>query len=130
MPKINHLSVNIGLARNDGGADNSPAHAEQTLRDALAAFGFGMLYEAPVEVRQSATESTLVGYFILVHDGQPQADALRKAINACSIELAQDCIAVHIDGKGELIGPKADAWGPFNPQYWLIPASRYPVEAE
>jgi hypothetical protein len=119
MPKINRLALNIGLARNDGQPDNSPEHAEQCLRDSLAAFGFGMLYEAPVEVRRSATEQTLVGYVIVVHDCEPQTDALRKAINACSIELAQDCIAVRIDGAGELIGPNAAAWGTFNPQYWL-----------
>lgn len=30
-----------------------------------------------------------------------------------------DCIAVIQDGKGALIGPLADKWGTFNPEYFI-----------
>lgn len=37
-------------------------------------------------------------------------------------ELKQDCIAVYreLTGGGALVGPRADAWGPFNPEYFLL----------
>lgn len=42
-----------------------------------------------------------------------------QANDLCYI-LAQDCIAQQLeDGTGMLYGPKAEEWGPFNPEYFL-----------
>lgn len=34
-------------------------------------------------------------------------------------QLDQDCIAVMIEDKGLLIGPNADKWGAFNPEFFF-----------
>ena len=46
---------------------------------------------------------------------------LRGAIFALAQVLGQDCIAVHMTpaGAGRLIGPRADAWGDFDPAYFI-----------
>ena len=119
-PSRNILQVNLGLARNDGAADNQPFHALAALYAALASFGYVVLTRA-YRLADSATERTAVADLLLVHEGRPQTDAIAKAINAAAIELAQDCIAIKLDGAGALIGPNAAAWGEFNPQYWLAP---------
>lgn len=51
-------------------------------------------------------------------------DAVIEAVFALSCKLDQDCIAVrYIDatgiGRSELIGPRADKWQPFNPDYFV-----------
>jgi hypothetical protein len=40
-----------------------------------------------------------------------------------AVALGQDCIAVwHADeAYGDLIGPKAAEWGPFNPEFFILP---------
>jgi hypothetical protein len=42
-------------------------------------------------------------------------------LRALATDLEQDCIAVYRPktGNGALVGPRADKWGPFNPQYFF-----------
>lgn len=63
---------------------------------------------------QSATEPTLV---VEIETYAQTEDALYKL--AC--ELSQDCIAIRptAGGTGFLFGPRAAAWGEFNPDYFL-----------
>lgn len=75
------------------------------------------LFSAGVEVlcyqtRQSASEPTLVAW-------------INRALSAdeaflLAVALKQEAIAQQIeDGSGELFGPMADEWGPFNPDFFL-----------
>lgn len=48
---------------------------------------------------------------------------LQQDLFTLARETRQDCIAVvNADGKGRLIGPRAAAWGEFNPEYFRRPA--------
>ena len=42
--------------------------------------------------------------------------------NAISEALRQDCIAMAFLNDGALVGPRAAAWGEFNPEYFRRPA--------
>lgn len=97
--------VNIGLARNDGGPDNSQYVTVMLLAD----LGGGQVQ--CYNVRQSATERTLVAQL-----ARPLSD---KATHELCAALAQDCIAQRIGEHGRLIGPHAAKWGEFNPEYFL-----------
>lgn len=62
-------------------------------------------------VADSATEQTLIARL---------EGITRDDVHVAAILLEQDCIAVLWDsGQGELIGPNAEAWGAFNPDYFL-----------
>lgn len=63
------------------------------------------------EVKQSTTEETVV-----VELSEPLTE---KEADIICYWLKQDCIAQSVDGVGTLYGPKADEWGPFNPEYFL-----------
>lgn len=68
------------------------------------------------QVLESQTERTLV-----VHGDD---SALRTSYYRIASILSQDCIAVYWpnagrDGVGQLIGPRADDWGVFNPEHFL-----------
>lgn len=63
-------------------------------------------------VKQSATEATAV-----VEIDPPLT---KKEAGDICFWLKQDCIAQQLeDGSGMLYGPKAEEWGPFNPEYFL-----------
>ena len=98
-------TLNIGLNIGDGTRKVSPAVAMA----ALALAGAAVLRHT---IAQSATEVTLVAEL---------AEPLpRETLHAVSVVLEQDCIAQrHVDGVGELIGPRAAEWGEFNPAYFL-----------
>lgn len=98
--------VNIGLITS-ADTGKRPVCVMQALA-VLAPFGI-----VETAVHASDTEPTLVAL-------------VREAPNAVGLEymsaaLQQDCVASFdfIDGEGLLAGPKADAWGPFNPAYFL-----------
>jgi hypothetical protein len=104
------LILNIGLARAD--QPNVPAqhalhlvhkHVGPTLEHTLV---------------QSDTEPTLVVRAVWQTLGQ-----LAGILWTLSHALGQDCVAVYRPdtGKGSLIGPKADAWGDFNPAFFIMP---------
>lgn len=96
--------VNIGLARPDGKPDNTPGEVVAALRMAGADV-------SEMQVHKSDTEDTVVAR--LSHPLTPdQAHAVSEA-------LGQEAIAQHVNGQGELYGPSAEGWRPFNPDYFL-----------
>ena len=102
--------LNIGLAR-----EGKPSLTPQSARKNLRSTGF--IIGSSCVVR-SDTELTLVaqGKF----DGT--LNAVEDDVWAASAVLEQDCIGVYDTntGKGALIGPRADKWGEFNPEYFLL----------
>jgi hypothetical protein len=109
------LHLNIGLARNDGKANNGLLRTVAVLNQC----GF-LIYAA--DVQQSATEQTLVATVQHVKD----ACYLKYDLHNVASRLAQDCIAaleVSPTGRlvnGELHGPECAKWGKFDPQYFLF----------
>lgn len=100
--------VNIGLAysltSDLAGASMTPENALRALR----------LWGAKVTrhaLHESDTEATLVA--------ELAAPLSRDHLKGLSVGLRQDCIAQYANGKGDLEGPKAADWGPFNPEYFL-----------
>lgn len=102
--------VNIGLNTADG------AITIEEARETLRAYGFSILREALLE---SDTEPTLVAE---VATGFATALTVLQLLYQVAEELEQDCIAVYRECTlgGALVGPRADAWGPFNPEYFLL----------
>lgn len=83
-----------------------------------------MLWNADLSVKtervvQSDTEPTLV-----VEVSSMNGPTLTLALlNRLSSDLGQDCVAVYRPKtqSGALIGPKAAAWGSFNPEFFILP---------
>ncbi len=104
--------LNIGLHSDKLG--KIPAH------QAVAAVRLAWIDVKSVKVAQSDTEPTLVLEAAMRgHDSVENTRTLRKLAET----LGQDCIAVwsprvHF---GALIGPKAAAWGDFNPEFFILP---------
>lgn len=69
-------------------------------------------------IAQSDTEPTAV---LVVDDGDSPGQDNR--IDMLSTTLNQDCIAAWspADAFGQLIGPRADKWGEFNPEFFIMP---------
>lgn len=99
-------TLNIGLAVGDRDA----AVTERRALDAiLARTGDTTITYAIV---QSATEKTLVAVL--------EEAATDDALWAMCADLEQDCIAQQVEGQpGQLVGPRAGEWGPFNPEYFI-----------
>lgn len=70
---------------------------------------------------ESHTEQTLVVEFELEALDAVHADIVALAEAVCN-RFYQDCVALYHTGlrKGLLIGPRAAAWGPFNPNYFFL----------
>lgn len=70
----------------------------------------------------SDTETTVVAKVQFGTSATPQA-ALDSAIYRAAVALGQDCIAAFIPNRnaGRLIGPRAAAWGAFNPEFFIVP---------
>ena len=96
------IIVNIGLKTE--GAPITPIQAHR----ALVRCGACIVRD---RVKQSSTERTLVAQLL--------APLTAEQAEAVAILLSQDCIAQSIDGIGALHGPRAAAWGAFNPDYFL-----------
>lgn len=100
--------LNIGLDTSAAG-DGAPLSVDQ-VREALAAVG---VKAEAIDVQQSASEPTAI-----VRIAQPltaeQGDAVSRA-------LKQEAIAQRRGEEGDLFGPKAEEWGPYNPDYFLMP---------
>jgi hypothetical protein len=103
--------LNIGLARN--GKPNL------TTRDAIAALEANNFWPISTEVFQSDTEPTLVA----VVDAHRAARLfpMRAGLFNVSVALEQDCIGALANNVGRLIGPRAAAWGEFNPEFFIMP---------
>jgi hypothetical protein len=100
--------VNIGLAVNDG----SMLTVEEAV-EALKAQGVEVRTQ---EVRQSGTEPTLVARL-------SRALTPNEAFEISKV-LRQDAIAIRTGEIGALHGPAAEAWGPFNPDFFLDPSQQ------
>ena len=101
------LLLNIGLARKG----NSNIGVGTVLRE-LAATGCDRTAYA---VHHSDTEITVVA------EAHFTGSLYRSAIHHLAQRLGQDCIAVLGPlGHGQLIGPRAAAWGAFNPEFFLL----------
>lgn len=99
-------TINIGLAIGDRLDAITEARALEAL---LAHTG-----DNPITytVTQSTTERTLVAVL--------EEAATDGALWALCADLEQDCIAQQVEGQpGQLVGPRAEAWGPFNPDYFI-----------
>lgn len=85
-----------------------------TAAQAVRAHGFKVITGRVV---RSDTEPTLV---VQATDDAPGQD---NRIDMLSTALHRDCIAVWYpdEGFGALIGPRADAWGEFNPEFFIMP---------
>lgn len=104
------LTLNIGLM-----VSTTQTLAADVARQIVHANGLLVRSHA---VHQSDSEQTLVADVIL----DPLAGASwRAALSGIATDLRQDCIAAWNPARqsGALIGPKAAAWGPFNPAYFL-----------
>lgn len=107
-----HLLLNVGLAVNP---ENARALGRERLRvldvvGALTAMNAEILR---LEVRQSNTEPTAVV--------EIRTDASDSILEVLSAVLWQEAVAFWDIGseRGFLLGPKASAWGPFNPEFFL-----------
>lgn len=105
--------LNIGLAVD---ATSIAAHVALEIVKAN-----GMLVKKS-KVFQSDTEPTLVVTAIMTgHDSVENT----RAIYRTAAGLGRDCIAVYtklpIQNYGALVGPRAAAWGAFNPEFFLMP---------
>lgn len=107
---MNSITLNIGLAIGDNGAQNTVAHTLQ----ALHAVGFTL--EA-MRVVTSDTERTVVAQCPCPWG--PGDLGVASALSRMSVLLGQDCIASHDGVRGALHGPQAAAWGPFNPEFFF-----------
>lgn len=108
--------LNIGLAR-----DGQPDLTTVDVADVLAA---NLIHTYELELQQSETEQTAV---ITTPLGVGQS-----VLWDIACRLGQDCIAVHDGHTGLLIGPKAEAWGPFDLSQFLFPKAQqeFTVEAQ
>ena len=99
--------INIGLHRNDGGMVDVARLLRGGMLDRL-------ITKAHVYV--SDTEPTLVA--CLACDAQ-RAQLVADIVCA---NHAQDAVAFWdaATNAGHLVGPKAEAWGPFNPAYFIM----------
>ena len=101
---MSKYTLNIGLANPVTGIDN-------TLDYTLIAVTDFVRDITNVAVKQSDTERTLI----------VDCNVIWGSLAVLATALDQDCIAVRNNetGEGELIGDKADQWGPFNPEFFL-----------
>lgn len=99
----NNVTVNIGL--------DIPGGGQLTVDEVNAALTAAGVKVQASTVRQSATEQTLVA--------QLDRALTPDEANALSVALKQEAVAQRVGDVGELYGPKADLWKPFNPEYFL-----------
>lgn len=105
--KLPVLNVGLSTAEVAGGGQIT----EDDVRQALQRAGVTV---ADLEIQQSDTEQTAV--VTVSRELTPEeGDQLSR-------ELQQEAIAMRRpDGTGELFGPQAANWGPFNPEFFVLP---------
>ena len=103
--------LNIGLKSETLG--DIPAQQALDAVNAADVFVYGS------QVFESDTEPTLV---LTARNGQPYIP-MGPRFEQIAVALGQDCIAVvNTDmASGRLYGPRAAAWGDFNPEFFLMP---------
>jgi hypothetical protein len=66
--------------------------------------------------------------FSLEHGCYQTADnfSLEHGCYQTAVELRQDCIAFYVPlwRYGQLVGPRAAAWGEFNPEFFILPSGK------
>jgi len=67
-----------------------------------------------INQHQSDSEPTIVAVIDSVGD-------IASAVEQLCVTLQQDAIPYVQEGHGNMVGPKAEAWGPFNPEYYITP---------
>ena len=107
--------INVGLASTTTGVITDD--------DAIAAVraaGFGITFAG---FAQSDTERTLIA--TVSAPAGLRGTAIYHSFSAIAEALHQDCIAVFSPSHniGSLIGPRAEAWGAFDPARFLTPWS-------
>ena len=122
---MNHLLastqvLNIGMAVTALDGSTSLLSREQ-IESVLRYVAGTPAYWLWIDIRHSDTEPTAVvsGFVFPLRDEEVYQIAER---------LGQDCIAVRDTGGGRLIGPRAAAWGPFDPARFLAPAPWGPFD--
>lgn len=111
-----NVTLNIGLATNDGNFIEAV--------DAVQAAANAGFFIYGSEVHDSDTEPTLV--LTATYDGA--IGSQHTSTYQLAEALGQDCVAVYrhplipgLVGQGRLIGPRAAAWGAFNPEFFILP---------
>lgn len=106
--------LNIGLANLPVEAGLPPGSCVNYVAIQLREHG---LNPVASKVVISDSEPTLV---VHVESGYSYVPAAVR-IGHLSVALGQDCIAVVLpDGTGALIGPRHEAWGEFNPEFFFL----------
>lgn len=102
--------LNIGLNTNTGGTLEAI--------DAVQAVANAGFFVISTEVFQSDTEPTLVAT-ARFDNNTPNA-----GYDIIANRLHQDCIAVYAPSinVGALIGPRSVEWGPFSPEFFILPS--------
>ena len=121
-----HIIFNIGLESKDaeGNVIALDHEAVCEFTHELAGVGFwGAIHE-------SHTEQTLVIEFDYA-ELRKHIGATKLAYRICE-RFNQDCVAVYNTAleAGQLIGPRAEAWGDFNPEYFFLVDGTHPVAAQ
>lgn len=120
------IIFNIGLETKDAAGNVGLLDAEAVCEfiHGLTNCGFyGALHE-------SRTEPTLVLEFDYA-ELRENIGLTKLAYRICE-RFHQDCVAVYNTGleAGQLIGPRAEAWGDFNPEYFFLVDGTHPVAAQ
>lgn len=121
MRIILNIGLNVAPAYAPNGAENYQLLPDLAALAARAGFPAAVLRSA--NLYKSASEPTAV----LELDVADVTDA-RLTLYAYDVAevLAQDAVAVYVPGRraGFLGGPRAESWGEFNPDYFLMPDGR------
>lgn len=121
-----HIIFNIGLESKDADGNVIALDPEAVCEftHELAGVGFWGA------VLESHTEQTLVIEFDYAELRQ-HASFTNVALKICE-SFNQDCVAVYNTAleAGQLIGPRAEAWGEFNPEYFFLVDGTHPVATQ
>lgn len=115
------FTLNIGLNRPDGGTNTVERVMDAVRRTYPTDTGIHapLTFHGPIN---SNTEPTMV-----VEVGAAGWNTVEASlVHRLSETLGQEAIAVYWNrsGKGYLVGPQAEKWGEFNPQFFLMPDGR------
>lgn len=112
------IELNIGL--DIAGSANTPSMHDSREVFALAFLKRSAYTQNILEIRraQSGTEQTLA---VQLRVSSGAENRIRGEIEQLAHDLDQDCIALYnwTKYRGELIGPRAAAWGEFNPEFFI-----------
>jgi len=114
--------LNIGLAIPGSSEFLTVSHVVRTIASSTVLPSTVVVQH--LEVRESTTEPTAV----VVLRAAENFDAA-GAIARLAVELGQEAIAFTVDGIGALVGPQAERWGAFNPEFFLLPTVEVPAKA-